>query len=84
MKILWDAKIWSVLNFKNDVQTLNILLLFLELIFKKNKNYDLKSSKHSKYLYPTRFSYKKFNDHNKLNFEIDLMYFFSLAHERSL
>jgi hypothetical protein len=40
MKILWDTKIWGVEFFKslfsifeNDVQTLNILLLFLKLIF---------------------------------------------------
>jgi hypothetical protein len=60
------------LIFKNDAQRLNILLLFLELIL-KIKNYDLQSSKYSKFLHPTRFSYKKFNEHDKLKFGEDLM-----------
>jgi hypothetical protein len=51
---------------------LNILLLFLELIF---KNHNFESSKHSKFLHPTRFSYKKFNEHDKLKFRDDLIYF---------
>jgi hypothetical protein len=49
------------LIYKNNVHTLNILLLFLELIFKKKKN-DLENLKHRKFLYPIRFSYKKFNE----------------------
>jgi hypothetical protein len=28
-------------------------------------------------LHPTRFSYKKFNEHDKLKFGDDLIYFFS-------
>jgi hypothetical protein len=72
MKILWDAKILSVLSFlnhhffifKNDVQT-------------KIKNYDIKSSKHFKFLHPTRFSYKEFNEHDKLKFGDELIYFLS-------
>jgi hypothetical protein len=62
------------LIFKNDIQTLNILLLFFELIF-KIKNGDLKSSKHSKFLHPIS-SYKEFNEYDKLEFRDDLIYIF--------
>jgi hypothetical protein len=41
--------------FENNVQILNILLLFLEII--KIKNEDLKNSKQLKFLHHTRLSY---------------------------
>jgi hypothetical protein len=47
----------SFLIFKNNVQILNILLLFLELIF-KIKNDVLENSKHSKFLPPQGFHMK--------------------------
>jgi hypothetical protein len=40
--------------------------------FKKS---ELKNSKHSKFLHPIRFSYKEFNEYDKLKFEDDLIYF---------
>jgi hypothetical protein len=54
-----------------------IKYLIFENHFKKIKNDDLKNSKHSKYLYPIRFSYKKINEDDKLKFEHYLMYFLS-------
>jgi hypothetical protein len=41
------------------------------------KNGELKNSKNSKILHLTRFSYKEFNEHDKLKFEDYLIYFFS-------
>jgi hypothetical protein len=41
----------------------------------KIKNHDLKSSKRFKFLHPMRFSYKKFNENDKLKFGDDLIYF---------
>jgi hypothetical protein len=63
-------KISSKNNNKN-IQWLNIIF--------ENKNGDLKISKHFKFLHPTRFSYKKFNEHDKLKFMNDLIYFLNLA-----
>jgi hypothetical protein len=45
--------------------------------FLKIKNGDLKNSKHSKFLHSIIFSYKEFNEHDKLKFEDDLIYFLS-------
>jgi hypothetical protein len=41
------------------------------------KNYDLKNSKYFKFLHPTRFSYKEYNEHDKLKIEDDLIYLLS-------
>jgi hypothetical protein len=49
----------------------------LEHYFKKINNSDLKISKHSKFLHPIRFSYKEFNENDKLKFGDDLIYFLS-------
>jgi hypothetical protein len=46
----------------------------LSTSFLKNKNGDLKISKRSKFLHPMRFSYKEFNEHDKLKFKDDLIY----------
>jgi hypothetical protein len=61
---------------QNNVQTLNFLLLFLELISKIKKS-DLENSKHPKFLYPKRFQYEEFNESEKLKFEDHLIYFLS-------
>jgi hypothetical protein len=57
---------------KNNNNIFNLSTLFLKI-----KNGDLKNSKHSKFLHPTRFSYKGFNEHDKLKFGDDLIYFLS-------
>jgi hypothetical protein len=54
---------------KNNNNIFNLSILFLKI-----KNGDLKSSK---FLHPTRFSYKIFNKHDKLKFRDDLIYFLS-------
>jgi hypothetical protein len=70
------------LIFENDAQTLNILLLFLELNFQKIKNHDLENSKDPEILNAIRFLYKKFNEHDKSKFKNNLIYFFILVHGR--
>jgi hypothetical protein len=49
----------------------------LSTSFLKIKNHDLKNSKRFKFLHPIRFSYKEFNEHDKLKFGDDLIYFLS-------
>jgi hypothetical protein len=46
---------------------------YIIIIFKA----DLKSSKRSKFLHPMKFSYKEFNENDKLKFEDNLIYFLS-------
>jgi hypothetical protein len=53
------------LIFEINIQTLNILLLFLDSIFQKIKNNDLENSKYTIFLYPMRFSYENLNEHVK-------------------
>jgi hypothetical protein len=44
----------------------------------QTKIYDhLKISKRFKFLHPIRFSYKEFNEHDKLKFRDNLIYFLS-------
>jgi hypothetical protein len=58
------------INSENNNKIFNVWTLFLKI-----KNGDLESSKHFKFLHLTRFSYKKFNERDKLKFGDDLMYF---------
>jgi UDP-glucose 6-dehydrogenase len=46
-------------------------------LFSKIKTDDLKNSKHFNFLHSTRFSYKEINEHDKLKFKDDLIYFLS-------
>jgi hypothetical protein len=57
--------------FKNDIE---YFVIIFRADFSKIENKDLENSKQLKFLYPTRFSYEKFNEHNKLKFGDDLMY----------
>jgi hypothetical protein len=43
--------------------------------FLKIQNGDLKILKHPTYLYPIRFLYAEFDDHDKLNFKNNSIYF---------
>jgi hypothetical protein len=64
-----------VFNFWKSALKIIIIYSILEYHFKKLKKNDLKNSKYSKFLYPTRFSYKNFNEDDKLKFGHDLIYF---------
>jgi hypothetical protein len=57
------------MNSKNNNNIFNHSTSFLKI-----KNSDLKNSKCSKFLHTTRFSYTKFNEHDKLKFGDDLIY----------
>jgi hypothetical protein len=52
-------------NNNNNNNIFNLSTSFLKI-----KNGDLKISKRSKFLHPTRFSYKEFNEHDKLYIEL--------------
>jgi hypothetical protein len=57
---------------KNNNNIFNICILFLKI-----KKSDLENSKHSKFLYPIRFQYEKFNENDKSKFGNHLIYFLS-------
>jgi hypothetical protein len=53
----------------NHYQVVPSLYIFIiYVIFSKIEKNDLKNSKHSKFLYPIRFSYEEFNENHKLKF----------------
>jgi hypothetical protein len=60
-----------------------IIYSILEHHLKKIKNGDLKSAKHSKFLHHTRFSYKEFNEHDKLKFGNDFDILFELSSQKA-
>jgi hypothetical protein len=62
---------------RNNNKISNVWTSFLKI-----KNDALKNSKYSKFLYLTRFLYKKINEYDKLKFEDDLIYFLSQVHGR--
>jgi hypothetical protein len=62
--------------FENNVQTLNILLLLLELTFKNLKKW-LRKLETSQIFVPIRFQYEEFNESEKSKFEDHLIYFLS-------
>jgi hypothetical protein len=45
--------------------------------FFKIKNSELEKLKHPKFLYSIRFSYDKFNEHDKIKFKNNLLYLVS-------
>jgi hypothetical protein len=57
---------------KNNNNIFNLSILFLKI-----KNDDFKRLKHSKFLHLTRFSYKEYNEYDKLKSGNDLIYFLS-------
>jgi hypothetical protein len=58
-----------------------ILYIYIfRAIFAKIQKSDLKNSKHSKFLYPTRFSYVEFNENHKLKFLDFKIYFLMRLH----
>jgi hypothetical protein len=65
------------LIFENNVQTLNILLLYLESRFSKIKKSDIENLKHLKFLYPIKFQYEEFNESENFKFGDGLIYFLS-------
>jgi hypothetical protein len=69
------------INSKNNNNIFNICTLFSKI-----KNNDIENSKYSnfffdrkypKFLHPIRFLYEEFNEHDKLKFEDNLIYFLS-------
>jgi hypothetical protein len=72
-----NLEYFEFFNFSKSTLKIIIIYSILEHHLKKNKNGDLNSSKHSKFLHSIRFSYKKFNEDDKLKFGDDLIYFLS-------
>jgi type IV secretory pathway VirB9-like protein len=52
-------------------------VIILRTYFSKIKNNNLQNSQHPKFLYPVRFSYEEFNEHDKSKMEDDFIYFSS-------